>query len=76
MNPQFYNLSSETLEWCQTRIARQPKRSPSWTPFIMQTVLDLASQHSTRPDINIVKKLWSDFQYGALPQTPLEREFP
>lgn len=65
-------MTPEILEWCNARIARQPRRQNSWTPFIVQTVLDYASQHNNRPDISIITKLWSDFENGIVPSDKME----
>lgn len=72
MNTQAISLQPEIFDWCNARIARQPRRHNSWTPFVVQIILDHATQHNPRPDIDIVRKLWSDFEHGVVPKPKME----
>lgn len=38
----------------------------------MQVVLDSAMTQDNRPDIDIVRKLWSDFEHGVVPKPKME----
>jgi hypothetical protein len=64
-------MNHEAVEWCALRISQQPKRRPSWTPFIIQTIGQYAAEKQ-RPDIEAHKKLWADFQHGVVPTPKLE----
>lgn len=64
-------MNHETIEWCNLRIAQQPKRRPSWTAFIIQTIHQYATEMQ-RPDITAHEQLWNDFQHGIVPQQPME----
>lgn len=66
------SLQPEIFEWCNSRITQQPRRHNSWAPFIMQVVLDSAMTQDNRPDIDIVRKLWSDFEHGVVPKPKME----